>query len=185
MIYVDTKQLARFERVGHRITGNRRLGSSPGACYEKAHVAVDDATRLAYVEVLPDEQQTTTVGFLVRAVSWFNSQGITCQRVLSDNGSAYRSKQWLQPAAPWALRENAPGRTGRKPTARPSGVSRHCRPSVPMPCRSTPQRRESGGYLGIYPSITAVRTTWQSMAALTFSSSNGCGSLNNLVRKHN
>ena len=94
MIHVDTKQLARFERVGHRITGDRRKGSSPGAGYEKAHVAVDDATRLAYVEVLPDEQKATTVGFLVRAVSWFNSQGITCRRVLSDNGSAYRSRQW-------------------------------------------------------------------------------------------
>ena len=96
MIHVDTKQLARFERVGHRITGDRRKGCSPGAGYEKAHVAVDDATRLAYVEVLPDEQKATTVGFLVRAVSWFNSQGITCRRVLSDNGSAYRSKQWRQ-----------------------------------------------------------------------------------------
>jgi hypothetical protein len=96
MIHVDTKQLARFERIGHRITGDRRLGSSPGAGYEKAHVAVDDATRLAYVEVLPDEQNPTTVGFVVRAVSWFNSQGITCRRVLSDNGSAYRSRQWRQ-----------------------------------------------------------------------------------------
>jgi hypothetical protein len=59
-------------------------------------VAVDDATRLAYVEVLPDEQKATTVGFLLRGVSWFNSQGITCRRVLPDNGSAYRSWQWQQ-----------------------------------------------------------------------------------------
>ena len=65
MIHVDTKQLARFERVGHRITGDRRQGSSRGAGYEKAHVAIDDATRLAYVEVLPDEKQATTVGFLL------------------------------------------------------------------------------------------------------------------------
>ena len=57
---------------------------------------MDDATRLAYVEVLPDEQQATTFGFLVRAVSWFNSQGITCQRLPSDNGSAYCSKKWRQ-----------------------------------------------------------------------------------------
>jgi len=104
MIHVDTKQLARFERVGHRITGDRRLGCSPGAGYEKAHVAVDDATRLAYVEVLPDEQQATTVGFLVRAVSWFNSQGISCRRVLSDNGSAYRSKQWRQACSTLGLK---------------------------------------------------------------------------------
>jgi hypothetical protein len=75
MIHVDTKQLACFQRVGHRITGDRRQGCSPGAGYEKVHVAVDDATRLAYVEVLPDEQQSTTVGFLVRAVEWFSEQG--------------------------------------------------------------------------------------------------------------
>jgi transposase InsO family protein len=104
MIHVDTKQLARFERVGHRITGDRRLGSSPGAGYEKAHVAVDDATRLAYVEVLPDEQKATTVGFLLRAVAWFSQQGITCQRVLSDNGSAYRSKQWRQACSALGLK---------------------------------------------------------------------------------
>ena len=94
MIHVDTKQLARFERVGHRITGDRRQGCSRGAGYEKVHVAIDDATRLAYVEVLPDEQKATTVGFLARAVGWFSQQGITCQRVLSDNGSAYRSGAW-------------------------------------------------------------------------------------------
>jgi transposase InsO family protein len=94
MIHVDTKQLARFERVGHRITGDRRQGCSRGAGYEKVHVAVDDATRLAYVEVLPDEQKATTVGFLARAVGWFSEQGITCRRVLSDNGSAYRSGDW-------------------------------------------------------------------------------------------
>lgn len=94
MIHVDTKQLARFERVGHRITGDRRQGCSRGAGYEKVHVAVDDATRLAYVEVLPDEQKATTVGFLARAVGWFSQQGITCRRVLSDNGSAYRSGAW-------------------------------------------------------------------------------------------
>ena len=94
MIHVDTKQLARFERVGHRITGDRRQGTSRGAGYEKVHVAVDDATRLAYVEVLPDEQKATTVGFLARAVGWFSQQGITCRRVLSDNGSAYRSGAW-------------------------------------------------------------------------------------------
>nr|WP_245552562.1 IS481 family transposase [Cyanobium gracile] len=94
MIHVDTKQLARFERVGHRITGDRRQGCSRGAGYEKVHVAIDDATRLAYVEVLPDEQKATTVSFLARAVGWFSQQGITCRRVLSDNGSAFRSGEW-------------------------------------------------------------------------------------------
>jgi hypothetical protein len=69
MIHVDIKQLARFQRVGHRITSDPRKGISPGAGYEKVHVAVDDATRLSYVEVLPDEKGPTTVGFLSRAVA--------------------------------------------------------------------------------------------------------------------
>ena len=94
MIHDDTKQLARFEPVGNRISGDRRQGSSRGAGYERVHVAVDDATRLAYVEVLADEQKETTIGFLARTVGWFSEQGITCRRVFSDNGSAYRSGDW-------------------------------------------------------------------------------------------
>jgi len=89
---VDIKQLACFERVRHQITGDRRLGSSRGARYEKGHVAIDDTMRLPYFEVHPDEQQEPTVGFLLRAVAWFDGQGISCKRVLSDNGGAYRSK---------------------------------------------------------------------------------------------
>lgn len=54
-------------------------------------MAVDDAIRLSYVEVFPDEKGPTTVGFLSRAVTWFNGQGIECRRVLSDNGSVYKS----------------------------------------------------------------------------------------------
>ena len=68
MIRVDTKQRARFERVGHSITGDRRQGCSRGAGYEKVHVAIDVATRFADVEMIPDEQKATTVGFLARAV---------------------------------------------------------------------------------------------------------------------
>ena len=64
--------MARFERVGHRISEDRRQGSSRGAGYEKAHMAIDEATLLAYVKVLPDEKQATTVGFLLRAVAWFD-----------------------------------------------------------------------------------------------------------------
>ena len=82
MIHVEIKQLARFDRVGHRITGDRRLGRSSGAGYEKVHMAIDDATRLAYDEVLPNEKQTNTVGFVIRVVTWFGRQGIECRRVL-------------------------------------------------------------------------------------------------------
>jgi hypothetical protein len=78
LIHIDVKKLARFRRVGHRITGNRQQGRSTGVGYDRVHVAIDDATRLAYVEVLADEQQGTAgaaIGFLSRAVAWFNSQG--------------------------------------------------------------------------------------------------------------
>lgn len=55
---------------------------------------MDDTTRLSYVEVLPDKKWPTTVGFLSRALAWFNGQGIECRRLLSDNGSAYKSHGW-------------------------------------------------------------------------------------------
>lgn len=92
LIHIDIKSLARFRKVGHRITGDRQQGRSYGVGYDKVHVAVDDATRLAYVEVLADEQKPTVIGFLSRAVAWFNGQGVECRRVMSDNGPAYVSK---------------------------------------------------------------------------------------------
>ena len=103
MIHDDIKQLACFERAGHRITGDRRKGSSPGAGYERVQVAVDGATRPSYVEVLPDEKGPTTVGFLSRAVVWFNGQGIECRRVLSDNGAVYKSHGWRHAAQAMGL----------------------------------------------------------------------------------
>lgn len=74
MVHVDTEQLALLDRRDHRLTGDLRLGCSGGMGFDKAHVAIDNATRLAYVEVLPDEKQTTTVSFLLSAVAWFDGQ---------------------------------------------------------------------------------------------------------------
>jgi len=82
LIHIDIKSLARFRKVGHRITGDRQQGRSTGVGYDKVHVAVDDATRLAYVEVLTDEQKPTVVGFLSRAIAWFNGQGIVAAELL-------------------------------------------------------------------------------------------------------
>jgi len=96
LIHIDIKSLVRFRRVGHRITGDRQKGRSYGVGYNKVHVAVFFATRLAYVEVLADEQETTVIGFLSRAVAWFNSQGVECRRVMSDNGPAYISKAFAK-----------------------------------------------------------------------------------------
>jgi len=104
LIHIDIKSLARFRRVGHRITGDRQKGRSYGVGYDKVHVAVDDATRLAYVEVLADEQKPTVIGFLSRAVAWFNGQGVECRRVMSDNGSAYVSKAFAKACYTLGLR---------------------------------------------------------------------------------
>jgi transposase InsO family protein len=88
LLHLDIKKLARFEHVGHRITGDRRgRNRSPG--YDFFHVAIDDATRLAYVEVLPDERRSSTTAFLIRALRWFKERGIRVERVMTDNGSGY------------------------------------------------------------------------------------------------
>jgi transposase InsO family protein len=68
------------------------------------HVCIDDASRLAYSEVLADERKTSAVPFLKRAVAWFARQGVTVERVMTDNGSAYRSHHWRQACGALALR---------------------------------------------------------------------------------
>jgi len=100
LIHVDVKKLGRIHGgAGHRMVGHRRSqtkltrdGRRTGAAgWEFVHVCVDDATRLAYVEVLTDEKATTAVAFLKRAVAFFAAHGVTVQRVMTDNGPAYRS----------------------------------------------------------------------------------------------
>ena len=99
LVHIDVKKLGRIRGAGHRISGSRasqrktrlegrRIGV---AGWEFVHVCVDDATRLAYVEVLADERATTAIGFLRRAVAHFAAYGVQVERVLTDNGSAYRS----------------------------------------------------------------------------------------------
>jgi transposase InsO family protein len=94
LIHIDVKKLGRIgdRGAGHRATGNRGPGQrSRGAGWEFVHVCVDDATRLAYVEVLADEKATTAAGFLTRAAGFYRARGIAVQRVMTDNGPAYRS----------------------------------------------------------------------------------------------
>lgn len=90
LVHVDVKKLGRIGRVGHRIHGDRRTRVR-GIGWEYVHVAIDDCTRLGYAEVLADETGATTVGFLRRAVLWFQQQGVPTRAVLSDNGGNYRS----------------------------------------------------------------------------------------------
>jgi transposase InsO family protein len=101
LLHVDVKKLGRIQGgAGHRVTGKRRGNPTKTNAagqrerqvgWEYVHVCVDDATRLAYVEILPDEKATTAIGFLRRAIAFYARHGIPVQRVMTDNGSAYRS----------------------------------------------------------------------------------------------
>jgi len=95
LIHIDVKKLGRIARPGHRVLGRQSAGGHHQSRYhhgwEYVHVAVDDATRMAYVEVLDDEKALTAIAFLRRAVAFYACRGVTVERVLTDNGSAYRS----------------------------------------------------------------------------------------------
>ena len=89
LLHIDVKRLGRIGRPGHRVNGDRRTRSR-GIGWEYVHACVDDATRIAYVEVLEDEKATTAAGFLRRAVAYYRARGIRVERVMTDNGSCYR-----------------------------------------------------------------------------------------------
>jgi transposase InsO family protein len=91
MRHMDTKKLGRIERPSHRITGDRR-DACRGASWEVAHVAIDDHSRAGFVQVLGDEKKASAVDFLKAAVAHYAALGGRIQCVLTDNGSAYRSK---------------------------------------------------------------------------------------------
>lgn len=91
LIHIDTKKLGRFRRLGHRVTGNRGQDSE-GAGWDFLHVCVDDASRLAYVEIHPDELRYTATRFLIHALRFFKEHSVQVERVMTDNGNAYRSK---------------------------------------------------------------------------------------------
>jgi transposase InsO family protein len=117
LVHVDIKKLGKIPtggghrahgRVvgGHnsRLTTTIRRNSHPVIGYGYVHTAIDDHSRLAYSEVLPDEQADTAAAFWTRAIAWFTTQGVTIERVLTDNGSCYRSRQWAAACAAHGVR---------------------------------------------------------------------------------
>jgi transposase InsO family protein len=91
LLHLDTKKLSRIVRPGHRVTGNPR-DSVDGAGWEAAHVAIDDHSRVAFAQVMADEGKHSAVVFLRTVVACYAVLGVTIRRILTDNGSAYRSK---------------------------------------------------------------------------------------------
>jgi transposase len=161
LIHVDVKKLGRIQGgAGKRVRGGRhspynrqetdRAGVRRNTVgWEFVHVCVDDATRLAYVEVLPDEKGATAASFLGRAVAWFKGMGITVERVLSDNGSCYRSRVHAEAAGSSRCATSLPAPTDPGPTARPSASSRPSPTAGPTerstaPLESEPRRWPAG-----------------------------------------
>ena len=93
LLHLDTKKLGRIKGIGHRIHGDRSTRVE-GIGWEFVHVCIDDHSRVSYVEVLPDERQESVADFFRRAVGWYRRRGIRIERVLTDNGSGYRSKRF-------------------------------------------------------------------------------------------
>ena len=96
LVHLDIKKLARFDRPGHRLLGRGPGRFETGAGYEYLHVCVDDYSRLAYVELLPDERGATAAAYLERAARHFAGRGVMIERVLTDNGSCYISAEFAR-----------------------------------------------------------------------------------------
>ena len=106
LLHLDTKKLGRIQGIGHRITGRQPgvVNRHHGIGWECLHVCIDDACRLAYSEILPDERQDTATAFLERALAWFARHGVAVERIMTDNGSCYRSHSFRKACAQHGLR---------------------------------------------------------------------------------
>jgi transposase InsO family protein len=105
LVHLDTKRLGRFRQPGHRMTGTRQLRSRR-AGWQFLHVAIDDHARVAYGELFPDEGRLSATRFLARLVAYYRRLGIKIARVLTDNGSAYRSKHFRRACRRLAIKHS-------------------------------------------------------------------------------
>ena len=102
IIHLDIKKLGRFERTGHRITGDRRGQSGPrarktgGYGWEYVHVCIDDHSRVSFSQIYPNEKATSAVAHLKASVAWYKKLGVEVQRVMTDNGSCYKSRAFAK-----------------------------------------------------------------------------------------
>jgi transposase InsO family protein len=103
LIHIDIKKLGRFDQVGHRITGDFQ-SRSRGAGWEFVHVCIDDASRVAFSQILPDEKKESAVAFLRAAVAYYLGLGVKVSRVMTDNGSCYLSKAFRKACRDLGLR---------------------------------------------------------------------------------
>lgn len=120
MLHIDIKKLGKIDGVGHRIPG-RQKRKQRHAGWEYLHVCVDDASRIAFMAIFPDEKKASSVTFLHQAVGYYQSLGIKVESVLTDNGSSYQSFAWRDACIQLGLkhrrtrpyRPQTNGKTGR------------------------------------------------------------------------
>jgi transposase InsO family protein len=100
IIHIDIKKLARFRKIGHRITGDRTSHTNKrGVGWEFVHVAIDDHSRVATAQIFPNEKATSAIAFLDYVVTYYRSLGVTISRIMTDNGSCYRAKDFARACA--------------------------------------------------------------------------------------
>ena len=122
LLHIDTKKLGRIVRPSHRVTGNRR-DSVDGAGWEMLFVAMDDHARIAFRAMHPDEKKPQAVQFLKDAVAYYAKLGVGIKRVLTDNGSAFRSRDFAKACKRWTSSTSLREPIDHRPTARPSASS--------------------------------------------------------------
>ena len=101
IIHIDIKKLAKIDGVGHRIHGDRTKGAGKG--WEYLHVAIDDHSRLAYSQILPDESGDSSLIFARNAIQWFGERGVKTQRIMTDNGVGYK-KRYRNHLKSWGIK---------------------------------------------------------------------------------
>lgn len=132
LLHIDIKKLGRIARPGHRVTGNRR-DTVDGVGWEYLFVAVDDHARIAFTPMHPDETKRSAVHFLREAVAWYAGLGARVRRLLTDNGSAFRSHEFARACQELGIRHtNLRERIVRRPTVKLNASSSRLYVSGPM-----------------------------------------------------
>ena len=176
LIHVDIKKLGRIGRVGHRIHGDQTK-KVRGIGWEFVHVAIDDASRLAYAEVLPNERSLSSTAFLRRSVAWFQRHGVGVQAVMSDNGSCYVSHKFTATCQSSSYVTCAPDPTALKPMEKLNGSSRPCCANGPTNDPTQPQSSEPTDSL-----VTSTTTIAGDPMPLLTNAPRPNASVNNLLR---
>ena len=183
LIHIDIKKLGKFNRVGHRITGDRTgqsnlRGRGEGPGWEYVHVCIDDASRIAFSRVMKSERQDCAVAFLKAAIAYYTSLGIKVERVMTDNGSCYKSFAFRKACKRLGLKH-----IRTKPyTPKTNGkAERFIQTSLrdgPMPAPTAPHKNEPPNCSDVQLAPAAWRYRLKAANQQT------CSDRNNLLRLH-